>query len=44
MTSEELAVPNRSNYAISPHTDATHRFRSQLFYFSQDNFMEHLDA
>jgi len=27
-----------------PHTDATHRFLSQLFYFPPDNFMEHLDA
>ncbi len=42
LTSEVLVVRDHSNYAIGPHTDATHRFLSLLFYCPPDNSMEHL--
>jgi hypothetical protein len=42
LTSEVLVVRDHSNYAIGPHTDATHRFLSLLFYCPPDKSMEHL--
>ena len=41
-SSESLVVRDNTNYTIGPHTDATHRLMSLLFYCPDDNRLQHL--
>lgn len=39
---ESLIVTDRVNYRLGPHTDATHKLLSLLFYCPDDDHMKHL--
>ena len=39
---DSLLVRDRTNYSIGPHTDATHRLLSMLFYCPDNDSMKHL--